>query len=295
MNFNKTIVIATLCILGLASSAVGSSLDKAKMLRQHGLVSEAKKELIEVIFSKQNAKNKAEAYYILGTVAFEQDDISVALDTWNQLVIEFPKSDKAQLVKDRINQLSEIVGETSRTVVENAIAQSYLRHGAFWSEEKRDRKFIIDSSYISSVNVAVSWYDKVIQEFPKTEASRLAYEEKMLTFTGTMRALLKEKMNELDRYREWRTFDSIKARIEKELEDGFNKYMPQLVETFSMFEKDHPDASSLQAFRYQIAQRYWINRDLERTQMWLNLIIEKSGEQHTFYRDLAERRLSNLK
>ena len=231
ITFKKVIVIVTLCILGTTSTAIGSSLDKAKMFRQHGLVSEAKKELIEIIFSRQNAKIKAEAYYILGTIAFEENDISAALETWTQLVADFPESVQAKLVKDRINQFSEIIGEKSRTVVENAIAQSYLRHADFWSERVRHKKFIIDSSFISKVDVAVSWYDKVIQEFPNTEASQLAYEEKMLTFIGKIQGLVKEKVDQLERYREWLTFDSIKERIEKEFQKDFNKYMPQLLES----------------------------------------------------------------
>ena len=126
--------IVALCVLVLTSTAIGSSLEKAKMLRRHGLIPEAKKELIEVIFSKQNPKDKAEAYYTLGSVAFQEKDISAALETWSQLVADFPESDQAKLVKDRINQLSEIVDEESRAVVDNAVAQSYLRHADFWSK-----------------------------------------------------------------------------------------------------------------------------------------------------------------
>ena len=171
MNFKEMIAAILLCLLLFTSPAISASLDKAKMLRRHRLVSEAKKELIEVIFNKQNAKIKAEAYYILGTVAFEEDDISAALETWTQLVADFPDSDQANLVKDKINQLSEVVGETSRTVVENAIAQSYFRNAEFWSETEKLKKFTIEGSWISNVEASVSWYDRVIQEFPKTEAA----------------------------------------------------------------------------------------------------------------------------
>lgn len=274
------------CVLGLTSTAIGSSLDKAKMFREHGLVSEAKKELIEVIFSKQNAKDRAEAYYVLGTMAFEQNDIAVALKTWSQLVADLPESDQAKLVKDKIKQLSEVVGEKSRAVVENAVAQSYLRHADFWSEEERDRKFIIDSSYISNVDVAVSWYDKVIQEFPKTEASRLAYEEKMLTLTGKIRTAINDIVDTIRAYG--------RKKAQQKFRESFDAYMPQLLSTFSAFEKDHPKAAPLQAFRYQIAQIYWlVEGNSTLTQKWLNLIIEQAGENDTFYRDLAERRLQS--
>ena len=274
MTSNKMMIITILCILGLASNAVGSSLDKAKMLRQHGLISEAKKELIEVIFGKQNAKDKAEAYYTLGTMAFEENDISVALETWTQLTTEFPKSDKAKLVKDRINQLSERAGEASRTVVANAIAQSYLRNADFWSAGKSNA-FEIDGSYISRVEAAISWYDRVIREFPHTEASRLAYEGKMRTLIG------------------WE--DAGPYGDTYGMKKDFLKYLSQLLEAFAAFEQDHPNAPSLQAFRYQIADEYWKRPGSRlKAKKWYNLVIEKSGEHHTFYRDLAERRLRHF-
>ena len=293
INIRKMMAIVALCVLVLTSTAIGSSLDKAKMLRRHGLVSEAKKELIEVIFSKQTAKDKAEAYYTLGSVAFGEKDISAALETWSQLVADFPESDQAKLVKDRINQLSEIVDEESRAVVDNAVAQSYLRHADFWSKEVRRKNFIIDSSYISRIEVGISWYDKVIQEFPKTKASRIAYEEKMQTLIGKMQSSIKAERNILKGMR-YTTPNLMLEMLTEKHQDILNTYMPSLLDTFSMFERDHPKASSLQAFRYQIAQRYWIHDDLNASRVWLNLIIEQSGEQHTFYRDLAERRLKRL-
>ena len=245
------------------------------MLHQHGLVSEAKRELIEVIFSRQNAKTKAEAYYVLGTVAFEENDISVALETWTQLIKYFPESNQAKLVAEKINQLSEIVGETSRTTVENAIAKSYFRNADFWSKGKKSEIFIIDGSWILSVEAAMYWYDKIIQEFPKTKVSRLAYEDKMRTLIGR---------KEPGRY-------GFAYGIEKD----FDLYMGHLLNTFSDFETDHPQAaSSLQAFRYQIAQAFWKKRRWDNAQHWLNQIIEHSGEDTTFYRDLAERRLKSL-
>ncbi len=282
INIRKMMAIVALCVLVLTSTAIGSSLEKAKMLRRHGLFPEAKKELIEVIFSKQNPKDKAEAYYTLGSVAFQEKDISAALETWSQLVADFPESDQAKLVKDRINQLSEIVDEESRAVVDNAVAQSYLRHDDFWSKEVRRKKFIIDSSNISRIEVGISWYDKVIQEFPKTKASRIAYEEKMQTLIGRIYRLIEV----MQAY--------IRADVPSKLYDDVNTSKQQLLTTFSAFEKNHPDATSLQAFRHQIAQIYGkTEKDLTLPDKWLNRIIEQAGENYTFYRDLAERRLQS--
>lgn len=91
----------------------------------------------------------------------------------------------------------------------------------------------------------MGWYDKVIQEFPKTAASQLAYEDKMRTLIG------------------WE--DPGRYGASHGIKRNFAQYMPQLLETFFAFERDHPDASSLQAFRYQIAQAYWKNKNWNQT------------------------------
>ena len=77
------------------------------------------------------------------------------------------------------------------------------------------------------------------------------------------------------------------------IRDDFKKYIPLLLSTFESFEKDHPSDSSLQAFRYQIAQSYWNNKKWNETRIWLNKIIENSDDD-TFYKDLAQRRLKKV-
>lgn len=267
------VVFSTALIFLCALNTHGASFQKAEMLNQHGLVNESKAELIEIVFSKSADAEKAQAYYLLGSIAFSEKKISTALDTWRKLVSKYPSSKEAALVQDRIKQLAEIVGEVSKESVDNAIAETYLRHGDFWSSGK-DYKFTIDTSWIPHVETANKWYDKAIKEFPGTTASRIAYEEKMRTLLG---------WKELGQYGE---SQGIKA--------SFYLYMPQLLETFSAFEKEHPNAPTLQAFRYQIAQAYWTNKDWVKTREWLNLIVEKSGDTDSFYKDAAERRLKKV-
>lgn len=67
-----------------------------------------------------------------------------------------------------------------------------------------------------------------------------------------------------------------------------------LVDTFNKYAKDFSDSASLQAFRYQIAQAYWGQKDWQQTRAWLNQIVEASGEQDSFYSDLAKRRLQKV-
>lgn len=270
----KTILIAIFAFAFFSTASVfGASFQKAMMLNEHGLAKESKTELIDVLFSNAADNEKAQSYYLLGSIAFTENKISVALDSWRELVKKYPQSKEAILVQDRIKELAEIVGEMEKETIDNAIAQSYIRHGDFWSRGK-DYKFTIDSSWIPHVEAATKWYDKAIKEFPNSTASRIAYEEKMRTLLG---------WEDTGRYGD-------KHGVEK----SFSQYMPQLLETFNAYEKEFPTASSLQAFRYQIAQAYWGNKDWVKTREWLNLIIEKAGDSDSFYKDAAQRRLQKV-
>lgn len=269
----KSLAICLAMSLLVVSASVGASIEKAIMLNQHGLSKEAKVELIDIVFSKSPDSSKAQAYYLLGSIAFEENKIAVALASWRDLSIKYPNSEQAKLVKDRINELAEIVGESAKESIENAVALSYLRHGDFWSRGKNEI-FTIDSSWIPNVETSMKWYDKVIKEFPKSTASRVAYQAKLRALLG---------WEETGRY-----------GSKHGIKESFDKYMPQLLETFISFEKEHPNASTLQAFRYQVAQAYWRNKNWEKTREWLDLVIKESGEVDSFYKDLAERRLKKV-
>lgn len=269
----KTVTLAFLFSSFIVTAySYAASIEKAIMLNQHGLQKEAKAELIDVIFSKSD-NDKAQAYYLLGSIAFEENRVTVALNTWRNLIDKYPKSEQAIIVNGKINELTEIVDESDQETIQNAVALSYLRHGDFWSKGK-DNIFNIDASWIPHVETAIQWYDKVIKIFPKSAASRIAYHNKMRTLLG---------WEDIGRYGE-------KHGIRK----SYDKYMPQLLKTFELFESDHPNDTALQAFRFQIAQVYWKNKDWGKTREWLKIIIEKSGEEDSFYTDLAKRRLMKV-
>ena len=173
-----------------------------------------------------------------------------------------------------MKDLAQIAGEIQGESLSNAIAQGYIRNGDFWSRGK-NQIFSIDSSWIANIDAAAKWYDKTIAEFPKSPAARVAYEEKM-------RALLGWK--EIGQY-----------GTSHGLQEDFAKYMPLLLATFEAFEGDFPDSGTLQAFRYQIAQAYWIRKDWSNAKKWLNRIIEKDSGADSFHADLAKRRLEKLK
>ena len=93
------------------SLAYTQSVDKAQMLLQYGLAQEAKIELINIVFGDYVETAKAKAYYLLGNIAFDENNVSVALDTWKELYTKFPNSNEAIVVKDRIIELTDVIGD----------------------------------------------------------------------------------------------------------------------------------------------------------------------------------------
>lgn len=267
------LMMVVLMVFGIFYVSFASSLGKAEMLYKYNLNQDAKKELIDIIFENNSDEVYSQAYYLLGNIAFEENNISTAIDAWTMLITKYPLTTQAGMVKERIEELAQIAGESSKEKIENSIAASYIRHGDFWSKGK-DEIFSIDSSWIPSVESAIKWYDKVITEYPKSTAANIAYIKKMRTILG---------WEESGRYGE--SFG---------IKKSFPQYITLLIDTFNNYEKEFPNNHSLQAFRFQIAQAYWRNRNWVKTREWLNIVINESGTADNFYKDLAERRLKKV-
>lgn len=276
-DMNKTkptiLTIVAMGILAATTLFADPQMRSARMFYEHGLNADAKRELIRVIAEPENANLHPEAYYLLGVIAFDERRVATALGTWRELLERYTGSEEAALVEERIQELSQIVDESQQETIDNVILQGYLRHGDFWSRRKSS-VFTIDSSWISNIEAAIKWYDKAIEEFPDTPGARRAFEEKLRTLLG---------------WEDPGRYGSIHG-----LQGSFDTYMPTFLETFENFESMFPEASTLQAFRYQIAQAYWGQKDWANTRKWLNAIIEKSDGVDTFYSDLAKRRLKKV-
>ena len=266
------IILAAVFIL-LAPVVVGQSVELAKDYYQHGLNDKAKENLITTIHSSSSSpESKAKALYLLGQISFDEGHVKVALADWGTLVKEYPQTREAKEINARLAQLNEIVTKVSDANITSAVARSYLSNGDFWS--RGERRFVIDGSWLSDVELASEWYDRVILEFPDSDAAELAYEKKLFALLG------------------WKELGSDGAAYGAK--NNYKKYLPQIIDTFSSLEKAFPHNSSLQAFRYQIAQTYWEHRDWANTRLWLQQIIDKSNGEHTFYTETAKARLQKV-
>ena len=108
-----TVIKVVSFVLGLpslimAALAIADSVQKGQMLHEHGLITEAKKEYINVIFSWQsNREDKAEAYYGLGVIALDEKNPNRAVRTWLELIKKYPESEHADRARNSIKNLSK--------------------------------------------------------------------------------------------------------------------------------------------------------------------------------------------
>ncbi len=250
-----------------------SSLEIANDFHRHNFSDKAKEKFLE-IYHDPDASNdeKAEALYLLGQVTFEDGDYTIALDDWSILIEKFPESEHTKEISKRLTHLKDIISSDSEGSVTNVIARSYIKNGDFWSNSKN--KFIVDSSWMPSLDIAVDWYDRVINEFPKSNAAEVAYQRKIFSILG------------------WK--ESGRDGAAFGLMFDFDKYIPLLLKTFNDFEKDFPNSIFLQGFRYQIAQTFWANEDWENSKKWLEKVIAAGNGEKTFYTETAKARIKKL-
>ena len=208
--------------------------------------------------------------------------------TWKQFIVLLVVLYVGLCVFNYTNaQKSEETSNTSKALEDNldlfdrdSTPQNYLKNGDFYSQEK-PRRLVIDTGYIDKVAAAIWWYDKVLNEFPGTEEANEALRAKIRTLIGWEEGYGKDKKN-------YGLHNTNNLR---------NKF--DLVEsTFLELETGYPNDIYLEAFAFQIAQRYLYYFALYKNltyknncKQWLEKTIELADGKDTFYSHIAKLRL----
>ena len=251
-------------------SAAAQNYDKAVVLLEHGLTKEAKLELIEVAFAGDKAA-QPKALFLLGSIAMREGDATVAQKRWADVQRRFPESPEAKLAATKTKELSALLPH-SRRLIKDPVALTYLRNGDFWSRGK-ETQLRVARHWIPNITTAIKWYDKVIEDFPKSPAAEAAYVGKIQTLVGWL---------------------GIKDQTpETKLQSG--KYMDQAAKTFRQLAKAFPKSTALQGLRFQIAQKYWRMQLPHEAEDWLRRVVRSAGKGDDFFRELAMRWLQRMR
>lgn len=108
----KLRVLFLLSCLVAATLAHAATIEKARALKTNGLLTEAKRELVEVSFADAApAADKAEALLLLGEIGVEEGKPEVAAENWSKLVREYPQEAATGVATEKLLSLSKLAAQ----------------------------------------------------------------------------------------------------------------------------------------------------------------------------------------
>ena len=239
------------------------SVSRGLMLKMHGLEVDAKRAFIDLLYNDEaHEEDKADALYQLGLIAFNNKDIGLATETWGLLIDEFPNTEKGRTVSAGIKYLLEdynaLVLESAKEeigdreeVMRDALAQSYLLNAQFWWDPPK--QWGIYTSHIDQFTMAREWYDKVVTEFPRTDAAKKAMSYRFMLYKDGMETYWEERQLLFDGLRKKEIPNTI-----LELSQDFEPRILPLIHEYNKFVEDFPGDAVAHIMELQIAQEYHI-------------------------------------
>jgi hypothetical protein len=104
----KLRVLLSLSCLVAATFVQAESIEKARALKTNGLLTEAKRELVELSFNDAApAADKAEALLLLGDIGVEEGKPEVAAENWSKAAREYPQEAAATMATEKLASLSK--------------------------------------------------------------------------------------------------------------------------------------------------------------------------------------------
>ena len=172
----------------VTSALHAQDVEWARDLYVHGLKGRAMEIYIGILHTAATpAESKAEALYYMGQMSFEDGSFATAMNDWEKLVREYPESPRAAELKDRFTQLQEVYSKVADPPIDSVVARSYIKNGDFWAGG--ERRFAVETKLLPNIDLGVAWYDRVIQEFPGSDAADLAMQRKVFRYLELSRRL----------------------------------------------------------------------------------------------------------
>ena len=78
----------------------------------------------------------------MGQITFDQGRVSIALADWQKLIKDYPTSQRAIEIKERLNQLKDVFSKSIDENISSSVAQSYINNGDFWADCKFQFNYI---------------------------------------------------------------------------------------------------------------------------------------------------------
>jgi hypothetical protein len=219
MRIQLVVICVAVAVIASVPSTVFSQalVSKAEMFHKHGLLDDAKREAIGVVYSGAVKADLANAKFLLAAIAIEESRLSVAAELCGEIIQSHPETTAAQKAKDLLGQTMSLTDAGLKNAVENVVAKKYFSNAEFHLSDL-DVAFTIDTSFMDKEeHAALYWLDKIIAEFPGTPSEEIAryYRIKaLLGKAGTLR-------DGLGGSGAWGAAKKIRSRTESYEDTGF--------------------------------------------------------------------------
>ena len=143
-------------------------------LMENGVFDAAKVEFIKIIHLYAENEYQDDARYYLGEIAFKQGKISVALNQWKKLKKEYPQSSYLSDIALKIELASKLLAEQEEQTFKDIKVKKLFENARFFLDKAPI--LTIDTSYLNDTDLAIEWYQRIVEKYPDSEhAARAVY------------------------------------------------------------------------------------------------------------------------
>jgi hypothetical protein len=263
------------------------SADKAQMLYKHGLVEDAKREAIGVMFEGHTRANDSAAKFLLARIALAEGRFGHAVELWAELVEDAPESELARESQVLLEQVRALDVHTDRSAVDNVRAATYFSAAEFWLGDLNEHQ-PIDVQAIPVEEAAAHWLEKIAREFPGTPAAELAMRDRARAFLGRpFDATAGPGIGALGSLTDPRMLGDANAAVRN---DRVQFWMKHAIEAVRELESSFPGSAYLPQLKFLVADAYMRADQVSDAKLWLEAVY-REAKAESFWSHIARLRL----
>lgn len=272
----------------LAQEAVRYSADKAIMLHKHGLVEDAKREAIGVLFQPQLSTHKTSARFLLARIALAEGRFSHASELWTRIVDTDPENQLAKESQVLLEQTRALNVRVDRSAVDHVRAATYFAAAEFWLGDLNEHQ-PIDVQAIPVEEAAAHWLDKIALEFPGSPAAELALRDRARAFLGRPHdpASSTSGIGVLGALTNPRHSGSANAGVRN---DAVQHWMKEAIQAVRRLESSFPGSAYLPQLKFLVADAYVRVGQVADSKPWLEA-VRREAKEESFWSHIARLRL----
>jgi outer membrane protein assembly factor BamD (BamD/ComL family) len=258
----------------------------AKDLAEEGVTNEAKIEFVRVLHDPLKKTSYAEAHYYLGYLSFKEKNYDRALVHWNLLVKAYPESEYTQKARNQIRLAYLLLSKQQELVGEDIEISNMFENADFFVGQPL--RVSIDSSYLSSGDLAIEWLEEIVTKFPSSpDAPRALFREALVYYGWGKSGIGQYSAPEGYGF----VFSEFYAKDKKQPQ----VYVGKIIDVLNRLEKQYPDSPYRVPVAFLVGQAYWSaaggKTDENARTYWSKVVGLTQSDTADTYRQIAEKRL----